>query len=215
MNIYPVNYDNISMQGKGKNPNWFIRQYRRFEQKVLDASPSHTTKEKKNSRDIWDKTTNGTSHPMWNRGILGATALLTQPTIDYYNHRVDDETRTVSRNRTIAKIVAGTLVGMFVVRGPIHKLVEKMTNPDGSGKYSKALLPKDYIEEISKNKNYLKNYRTTLAMVLALSAMCITNFVLDAPLTIILTNILNEKSGIKSKSEGESANSDIKEVANV
>jgi len=129
---------------------------------------------------------------------MGATALLTQPTIDYYNHRVDDETRTVSKNRTIAKIVAGTLVGMFVVRGPIHKIVKKMTNPLGNGKYSKALLPVKYLEELAKNETYLKNYRATLAMILALCAMSITNFILDAPLTIFFTNLLNEKSGVNN-----------------
>ena len=67
------------------------------------------------------------SNPAKNRLIMGATALLTQPAIDYYNHRVDDETRTVSRNRTIAKILAGTTVGI-AVRGSCYKLVEKMTN---------------------------------------------------------------------------------------
>lgn len=214
MNIYPVNTSNISMQGKPNNPNWLIRQFRRFEQYVIDASPSHTSKESKNSIKNWDKTTYWFSHPMWNRGILGATALLTQPTIDYYNHRVDDETRTVSRNRTIAKIVAGTLVGMFVVRGPIHKLVEKMTNPFGKGKYSKALLPIDYIEKLSKNETHLKNYRATLAMVLALGAMCVTNFVLDAPLTIILTNLLNDKSKKSMRNELKQNSETLKEVAN-
>lgn len=214
MKIYPVsNNNNISMQGKCKNPNWIMKPLRRFEQWLLDASPSHTSKESKNTIKNQDKMTYWVSHPMWNRGILGATALLTQPTIDYYNHRVDDETRTVSRNRTIAKIVAGTLVGMFVVRGPVHKLVEKMTNPFGNGKYSKALLPKQDIEELAKNKTYLKNYRATLAMVLALGAMCITNFVLDAPLTIILTNMLNDKSRKKEAKTVET--SELKEVANV
>ena len=109
--------------------------------------------------------------------------------------------------------MAGTLVGMFVVRGPVHKLVEKMTNPFGNGKYSKALLPKQDIEELAKNKTYLKNYRATLAMVLALGAMCITNFVLDAPLTIILTNMLNDKSRKKEAETVET--SELKEVANV
>ena len=33
---------------------------------------------------------------------------------------------------------------------------------------------------------------------MALTAMSITNFLLDAPLTIILTNFLNKKSGIKN-----------------
>ena len=200
MNINSVNNDyNISMCGK--NPNWF----KRAGQWLLDRTPSHTSKEGEKSLKNWDKWTYITSDPMWNRGIMGATALLTQPAIDYYNHRVDDETRTVSKNRTIAKIVAGTLVGMFVVRGPVYKLVEKMTDTEGTGKYSKALLPKKYLEEISRNKTFLKNYRATLAMTLALGAMCFTNFLLDAPLTIFFTNFLNEKSGVAHKNaKGES-----------
>lgn len=194
MYINSVNNDyNVSMYGKNNNL------LRRFEQWLLDKSPSHTSKESAKSIKNWNKWTYATSDPTWNRGIMGVTALLTQPTIDYYNHRVDDETRTVSRNRTIAKIVAGTLVGMFVVRGPVYKLVEKMTNVKGTGKYSKSLIPKKYLEEISQNQTYLKNYRATLAMALALGAMCITNFVLDAPLTIFFTNLLNDKSAKKQK----------------
>ena len=213
MNISPVNSYDVPMQGKNKNPNWFKRQYRYVKQKILDMSPSHTSKENKNSVKNWDKFTYWTSDPTWNRGIMGATALLTQPTIDYYNHRVDDETRTVSRNRTISKIIAGTLVGMFVVRGPVYKLVEKMTDVTGNGKFSKKLIPKKYLEEISKNTTYLKNYRATLAMALALCAMCITNFVLDAPLTTYFTNKLNEKSGIK-KNNTENIQTKEKEADN-
>ena len=184
---------NISMYGK--YPNWV----RRAGQWFLDKLPSHTSKEGINSIKNWNGWTYAVSDPMWNRGIMGATALLTQPTIDYYNHRVDDETRTVSRNRTIAKIVAGTLVGMFVVRGPVYKMVEKMTDVKGTGKWSKALIPKAFLEEISKNETYLKNHRATIAMLLALFAMSFTNFLLDAPLTIFFTNLLNEKSGVIHK----------------
>jgi hypothetical protein len=198
MNINSVN-NNYNVSMCGKNPSWF----KRAGQWLLDRTPSHTSKEDKESLKNWDKWTYITSDPMWNRGIMGATALLTQPAIDYYNHRVDDETRTVSKNRTIAKIVAGTLVGMFVVRGPVYKFVEKMTDPKGTRKYSKAFLPKKYLEEISSNKTYLKNYRATLAMSLALGVMCITNFLLDAPLTIFFTNLLNEKSGVAQKNKNE------------
>ena len=198
MNIYPVNSNNnVSMRGKG-NPNWFRRQMRRVEQKIFDMIPGCTTKEGKNSSKKWDKVSNFIGDPMWNRGIMGATALVTQPAIDYYNHGVDEETRTVSRNRTISKIVAGTLVGMFVVRGPVYKLVEKMTDINGKGKWSKKLLPKDLLENIAKNPKGLKNYRATIAMLLALGAMCFTNFLLDAPLTIFFTNYLNKKSAVKS-----------------
>ena len=195
MNITPVSENNIAMQGKN-NPNWFKRQIRRVEQKILDKLPSHTTKESTDSRKNWDKASHWVGDPMWNRGIMGVSALMTQPAIDYYNHRVDDETRTVSRNRTIAKIVAGTLVGMFAVRGPVYKLVEKMTNVSGKTNFSKKLLPKKYFELLKENESALKNYRSSVAMAFALMAMCVTNFVLDAPLTVILTNYLNRKSGV-------------------
>ena len=48
------------------------------------------------------------------RIILGATALATQPFFDYYNKNVDEDTRKVSTARTIAKIIAGTAVGIAV-----------------------------------------------------------------------------------------------------
>ena len=204
MNIYTVNNDyNISMQGKGKSPNWFKKQLKRVEQKFLDMMPCSTSKESKNSTKNWDKTSHWVGDPMWNRGIMGATALLTQPAIDYYNHRVDDETRTVSRNRTAAKIIAGTTVGMFVVRGPVYKMVEKMTDLTGKGKWAKKLLPKTYIEELTKNPNALKNYRSSVAMALILGVNCITNFVLDAPFTMFLTNYFNKKSGVETSDKNK------------
>lgn len=214
MNITPVNSNDVSMQGNNKNPNWLRRQIRRVGQKLLDMSPTHTSKDDRETIKKWNNTKDWVSHPMWNRGIMGATALLTQPSIDYYNHRVDDETRVVSRNRTIAKIIAGTLVGMFVVRGPVHKIVEKMTDITGKKKYSQWLLPKKYIQQLKNNKASLTNYKFTLAMLMALLAMCITNFALDAPFTIILTNIFNEKSGVGKQNENTAQKNEREEVAN-
>ena len=202
MYIYPVN-NNISMQGKGKpeNPNWIKRQIRYVKQKILDMSPSRTSKEGAKSTRKWNKSSNFAGNPMWNRGIMGATALITQPAIDYYNHRVDDETRTVSRNRTIAKILAGTLVGMFVVRGPVYKMVKNMTYPIGTKKWNKWLIPKAFLEKLKHDKEAMKNYRATISMAIALFAMCFTNFLLDAPLTNILTNYFNKKSNIGMKND--------------
>ena len=213
MNIYPVNsnYD-ISMQGKGKNPNWIKRQLRRVEQKFLDMIPGSTSKESEKSKELWDKTSHYIGHPMWNRGIMGASALLTQPAIDYYNHRVDDETRTVSRNRTIAKIIAGTLVGMFVVRGPVNKVVEKMTNINGKSNWSKKLLPKRFMDELKNNQRALNNYTSSVAMAFILGINCITNFVLDAPLTVFLTNYFNKKSNVSQHTQEQKH--EIKEVNN-
>ena len=213
MYLYPVNSNDISMRGKKTDSNWFRRQLKNVGQKLLNMSPSHTSKEGENTVNKWNKINHWVSDPMWNRGIMGATALVTQPAIDYYNHRVDDETRTVSRNRTIAKILAGSLVGMFVVRGPVYKMVEKMTKPDGKGKWSKLLLPKDFINELRKNENALKNYRSATSMLIALLLMCVTNFALDLPLTNFLTNYFNKKSGVAPRNS-ENNNIFVKEVNN-
>ena len=91
-----------------------------------------------------------------------------------------------------AVILAGTTVGMFAVRGPIYTMIEKMTDIKGTSKSSKALLPKKYLSEMTKNEKYLSNYRTALSTGIALAAMCVTNFVLDAPFTIFLTNYFKD-----------------------
>lgn len=72
-----------------------------------------------------------------------------------------------------------------------------MTNIQGNSRFSKALLPKKYLKEINDNPKFLKNYRSALAMAIALLAMSVTNFVLDAPLTAFLTNYFNEKTEVK------------------
>lgn len=182
------------MQGKRWN-----RFTDKIMQKTLNLFPEYTTKESAQKLDKWNRFDNWSSRPDVNRGILGATALVTQPFIDASNHKVDKETRKVSVCRTIAKIVAGTGVGILVVRGPLYKLITSMTNLNGKSKYSKALIPKKYLAEISANEKFLKNYRSALSMSIALGAMCITNFVLDAPLTIILTNLLKDKANSKQK----------------
>ena len=199
MNIQPeYNYNNsIAMRGK-----WWKKLEDKIIQKAVDAAPMHTAKDSAKKIDRRNNFDNWVSKPHINRGVMGATALLTQPTIDYYNHRVDENTRKVARNRTIAKIVAGTAVGMFVVRGPIYTAVENMTNIKGKSKFSKLLLPKGSLTDIAGNEKFLKNYRSALAMALALAAMCVTNFVLDAPLTILITNWLNQK-GKEAKKDGK------------
>jgi hypothetical protein len=92
---------------------------------------------------------------------------------------------------------------MFVVRGPVYKMVEKMTDLTGKGKWAKKLLPKTYIEELTKNPNALKNYRSSVAMALILGVNCITNFVLDAPFTMFLTNYFNKKSGVETSDKNK------------
>jgi hypothetical protein len=132
---------------------------------------------------------------------MGATALVTQPTIDYYNHKVDKETREVSRLRTISKILAGTAVGI-VVRGSCYRVVEKMTNFKDTSRLGKALLPTKFLNELANDVKLLKNYRNALSTTVAVIAMCITNFLIDAPLTVFLTNHFNDRR-LKRKEEQE------------
>ena len=199
MNIQPIQNYNVSMQGK-PNPNGGWKFLRKIEQKILNIFPEKTLKESEKSVENFKKYDTKISNPFENRLIMGATALLTQPAIDYYNHRVDDETRTVSRNRTIAKIIAGTAVGACV-RKLCFNLIDNMTEIDGKGKNSKKLLPEKYAEEFAKDLKKLKNYKSALATIVALGAMCFTNIFLDAPLTLFLTNKFNLASNKNTKAD--------------
>ena len=187
MNIQSINNDyNVSMYGVPPK-NGAKKFWNKIKQKALNTLPNKTFKDGENN-------------------VMGASAILTQPVIDYYNHRVDDETRTVSRNRTIAKIVAGTFVGA-IVRGFVHKGVIKMTDINGLTKKSQLLLPKKYINKMKENPVFLKNYQSTISTSLAILIMSLaTNFLLDAPLTMHITNYLNSKSKVCRKDKEEVAN---------
>lgn len=206
MNIQP-NVNSVTMCGNpiksGKPSSW-----NRFKQAVLDALPSATFEDKL-AIEKWKKFDDRLSKPAENRLIMGATAILTQPTIDYYNHNVDKETREISRNRTIAKIIAGTGVGILV-RGSAYKLVENMTDIEGNKKHSKSLLPEKYITDLINKPKFLKNYRSALSTSIAIMAMCFTNFLIDAPLTVYLTNKFN--ANMEAKKQKSSLQ---KEVVNV
>lgn len=181
------------MQGKKPNNSW-NRLKERVTQKVLDVFPEHTKKEKQTTLQKMDKFNYFMSKPAENRAIMGTTALMTQPFIDYNNKKVDKDTRKISFINRCAVILAGTTVGVFVVRGPMHKLVQKMTDINGKGKLSKLLLPKKYMKEIAENEKYLKNYRSALSTWGSLLLMgLVTNFLLDAPATIFLTNFMQDK----------------------
>ncbi len=197
MNIQPIN-NNVPMQGKQNNSAWNNLK-NSVVQKIIDVVPEHTQKESGRKLEKWNKIDNWVSKPAQNRGIMGATAILTQPFIDYNNSKVDQETRKMAFFNRLAVILAGTTVGMFIVRGPIHTLTEKMTNLKGNSKFSKALLPKKFLKEIAENEKFLRNYRVALSTSLAVSTCAVTNFLLDAPLTIFLTNLFHDKLCDKKK----------------
>ena len=205
MNIqsdYSYNY-NVSMHGKLPKPikpgdkplDKFIK---KIEQKFINILPEKTFNDGKDKLDKCDKYGKFMSRPDTNRAIMGVAMLATQPAIDYYNHRVDKETRTVSRNRTIAKGFACTSVGVLV-RGTVYQILNKFTNVNGTKRYSTSLLPKKFIDIFKNNPKKLANYKSALSTIIALMVMTFTNFALDAPLTAYFTNKLNEKSAKRMK----------------
>ena len=183
--------NNINMTGK--KPPGGISKWKAFKnrvkQKILDTIPEATINSEK-KLDKWSKVEDFLSRPAENRLVMGATAILLQPTIDMMNKKVDEDTRKVSRNRTIAKIIAGTLIGIMV-RGSCYKLIDKMTNPYGTGKLSKVFLPDNFAE---LTKKQLGNHKSTISTIVALITMLFTNFAFDAPLTTKLANKFNSKT---------------------
>ncbi len=111
------------------------------------------------------------------RGILGATALLTQPFIDARNKDVDEKTRKYSVARTIAKIIAGTLTGVAIRYGCIKAMNWK------------PFLPSRWQ---SLTKDVQDQYKNAMGTIVSLVVMLFTNFLIDAPLTKFLTNVMTQ-----------------------
>lgn len=127
-----------------------------------------------------------------NRLILGVTAMMSQPFIDWYNKDVDEKTRKVSVARTCAKIIAGTLTGFAIRKGCIaaaknftrlgtDKLVKGVKVPLKA--WEKILTPDSAVA----GRNY-NDYISAVGTVMGLLVMTVTNFLIDAPLTTFLTN---------------------------
>ena len=144
------------------------------------------------------------------RLIMGVTALFTQPFIDLNNKRVNEDTRLMSFSRTLAKIVVGTTVGVLVRKECIkfaHKYT-KMVSIDkvsALGKYAIAaekdsILSPKYVR--TYNQVYHDNYVNAIGTFAGIGVSLITNFLIDAPLTQILTNKCYKY--LKEKGEEES-----------
>lgn len=149
-------------------------------------------------------------HAPEQRIILGATALATQPFIDLNNKDVDEETRKISAARTIAKIIAGTTVGVIVRYAGIwaanryskfekvfadadKKIIEKII-PDKKNGFLTPAFAKNTIFPISDAElaKRMTRYRKAMGTLLATIAMVATNFLCDAPLTKYLTKVFQK-----------------------
>lgn len=166
------------------------------EQAVYDVMPSCIFGEK---ADKFCKSAGRNISSAENRLILGATALISQPFIDFHNRNVDEDTKRVSVCRTIAKIIAGTTTGYTVRKLAIKGIGACSQMPDKNiPKWRTFFTPKN-IKEIKPEA--FKQYKNALGTFISLGVMLFTNFLIDAPLTKFLTNTLNDKF-VKCKSEG-------------
>ena len=145
------------------------------------------------------------NRPDVNRGIMGVTALLTQPFIDKHNPDVDKETAETSMCRTIGKIVAGTTVGC-IVRSGVYYLMNACTSLDPNApNWKKLLMPSQRMQRAisAHNIDWFKSYKNVLATALGLGIMLITNPLLDVPLTSLITKRLITWLKSKQGKEGE------------
>lgn len=125
-----------------------------------------------------------------NRLVIGATALVSQPAIDLYNDKVDKKTREVSCARTIGKIIAGTLTGVATRWGFIKLVRENSVIAKTAEKSFKSFFTPSTAKEVT---HAFKQYQNNIGTLLAIGAMLITNFAIDAPLTQFLTNHLTKR----------------------
>jgi len=154
-----------------------------------------------NTPEICNKIGVFLSRPDVNRGVMGATAILTQPLIDYYNPDVDEETAKTSTCRTIGKIIAGTMVGC-AVRFLCYQGTKGLTSLDlAAPDWRKVLLPSKKIVSYlnSKYPDWILTYRNGLANFVGLAAMLFTNVLLDVPLTNKITKKLLNKFNLKTE----------------
>lgn len=142
------------------------------------------------------------------RLIQGATALMTQPFIDLNNKNVDEDTRMMSVARTLAKIIAGTTVGVLVRQGSIS-LIKAMSqykfNPmvTTGSKLQKVSTLRSLFLPVFKTvgsamteqaaKEEMNLYRKGMGTFVGTMAGLITNFLIDAPATKWLTGIFYKK----------------------
>lgn len=148
-----------------------------------------------------------------NRLILGASALAIQPWIDSNNKDVDEETRKFSVAKTIAKIIVGTITGIAVRQFCINSMEKFTKTPEQIRNFSEkqkkiatALIPDSVTHtKFAEATRLMNKHRKALGSIAALGCMLFTNFLIDAPLTKILTNILKEKMN-----KSENRNNELK-----
>ena len=137
------------------------------------------------------------------RAILGITALCTQPFIDLHNRHIKKEDKPITVAKTIAKIIVGTIVGI-ALRYYAIKAIKNFTKTVKAGKYSQCLLPQEIVAKLNVNpasvpEQDLLNYRNGLGTFIGVMGGLFTNFLIDAPLSRKLTNLIHDNVFKKEK----------------
>ena len=133
------------------------------------------------------------------RLALGVTAMAIQPVIDLKNKKIAPETRITSANRSFAKAFVGLATGLVVRSGCIKAAEAALTKEALADKLAKITAQSQTKKSIEKAKDFIKNkggakqYAAVIGTLAALGIMIGTNFLLDAPLTNLMTNKLNKK----------------------
>lgn len=156
------------------------------------------------------------------RLAIGGTALLIQPVIDLSNKEVDKDTRWVSAIRSGAKAIVGTATGILV-RGACMKATEiKLAKRDATGKIikeaGKITVDPNKIKKLLGNSfdslnlspkelsDAINRVPSVIGTLVALGAMIITNFALDAPLTNKSAEFVEKFANEHSKKSGGTQN---------
>ena len=156
------------------------------------------------------------------RLAIGGTALLIQPVIDLSNKEVDKDTRWVSAIRSGAKAIVGTATGILV-RGACMKATElKLAKRDATGKVikeaGKITVDPNKINKLLGNSfdslklspkelsDAINRVPSVIGTLVALGAMIITNFALDAPLTNKSAELVEKFANEHSKKSGGTQN---------
>lgn len=137
----------------------------------------------------WMRNINGAHQ----RAILGATALLLQPPIDYYNPRADEKTRKFSTMKTLVKVVVGTLVGVAVRALGIKYAKHLTKSPEKL--ISKIKDPKiaQNLRKIMKNTDDKQSFEANLGTLFGVVAVFLSNFTIDMPLAKFAIQATTEK----------------------
>jgi len=141
------------------------------------------------------------------RAVIGLTALCTQPFIDLHNRHIKKEDKSVVVAKTISKIIIGTCTGI-AMRHYCIKAVKHFTKSNTRNLKYQFLLPTRIIAKLRRRPSSvsdieLNNYRNGLGTLFGVLGGMITNFLVDAPLTKMFTNTLNEKVFSKGVNNGK------------